>query len=573
MSRGRVSALVVVSVAAVLLAPTALADLGLDPGPLAQGAVPPPAYAGLPTAAYQGLFAGQAAWSPHGTVVADSGFRPYPNGFSFTNYGADMRVNQVLFAQPTPLPANGQPTLAVAMDSTTMRQTFGNGVCLPGQDLSKTSGCTLTQSAEVVQNLAAGWGAGGHCYGLSTMAAAFFNGQVTPGALSTGAVNSLTTLNDTAQRSILRALVAQYFSATGTRPSSMADAITTLRSVLTPGHVPVTLLIYGPVGGHALTPFAVLDKGNGLFDIAVYDSNIPNQMRAVHVDTVNNNWQYLGAIDPTSANALSWDSAQPKTSLLLGSIDNSVKVQNCVFCQNNSSQSVVSFSPVSSTNAGLYDNIKLLAADGQPLDPKAYVLIPPTNPIQGGLVQGPVLRVNYGTAYAISISGAAVENRQPFAVTVVGKGSTQSVSLGSVTPDTSAQVTVGALSRSVAVVGKSFQTASVAQTTEQAGVSYKFSATQQSADNAGNVYSRVIADKKEVVFRDIQGKATNWTLRISSANNKGKSAYIATGVYTPAGTVLEVEYPTWKGAAGRPHLYLYSAIGGKKIRELPLTKA
>ena len=153
---------------------------------------------------------------------------------------------------------------------------------------------------------------------------------------------------------------------------------------------------------------------------------------------------------------------------------------------------------MSSTNAGLYDNIKLLTADGQPLDPKAYVLIPPTNPTVGGLVQGPVLRVNYGTDYAISISGAAVENRQPFAVTVVGKGSTQSVSLGAVTPDTSAQVTVGALSRSVAVAGKSFQTASVAQTTEQSGVSYKFSATQQSADNAGNVFSRVIADKKEV---------------------------------------------------------------------------
>jgi len=573
MSRGRVSALVVVALAAVVLAPTALADLGPDPGPLAQGAVPPPAYAGLPTAAYQGLFAGQAAWSPHGTVVADSGFRPYPNGFSFTNYGADTRVNQVLFAQPTPLPASGQPTLAVAMDSTTMRQTFGNGVCLPGQDLSKTSGCTLTQSAEVVQNLAAGWGAGGHCYGLSTMAAAFFNGQISPADLATGAVNSLTTLNDTAQRSILRALVAQYFSATGTRPSSMADAISTLRSVLTPGHVPVTLLIYGPVGGHALTPFAVLDKGNGLFDIAVYDSNIPNQMRAVHVDTVNNNWQYLGAIDPTSANALSWDSAQPKTSLLLGSIDNSVKVQNCVFCQNNSSQSVVSFSPVSSDNAGLYDNITLVTANGQPLDPKAYVVIPPTNPIQGGLVQGPVLRVNYGTAYAISISGAAVENRQPFAVTVVGKGSTQSVSLGAVTPDTSAQVTVGALSRSVAVVGKSFQTASVAQTTEQSGVSYKFAGTQQSADNAGNVYSRVIANKKLVVFQDIQGKATNWTLRISSADNKGKSAYIATGVYTPQGTVLQVKYATWKGAVGRPHLYLYPASGGKAIRELPLTKA
>ena len=83
----------------------------------------------------------------------------------------------------------------------------------------------------------------------------------------------------------------------------------------------------------------------------------------------------------------------------------------------------------------------------------------------------------------------------------------------------------------------------------------------------------MIADKKEVVFRDIQGKATNWTLKISSANNSGKSTYIATSVYTPAGTVLQIKYPTWKGAAGRPHLYLYSASGGKKIRELPLTKA
>lgn len=97
MSHKRARAVVLVAVASVLLAPAALADLGPDPDPLAQGANPPPSYGGLPTAAYQGLFAGQAAWSPHGTVVADSGFRPYPNGFSFTNYGVDMRVNQVLF--------------------------------------------------------------------------------------------------------------------------------------------------------------------------------------------------------------------------------------------------------------------------------------------------------------------------------------------------------------------------------------------------------------------------------------------------------------------------------------------
>ena len=57
MSHKRARAVVLVAVATVLLAPAALADLGPDPGPLSQGAVPPPAYAGLPTAAYQGLFA------------------------------------------------------------------------------------------------------------------------------------------------------------------------------------------------------------------------------------------------------------------------------------------------------------------------------------------------------------------------------------------------------------------------------------------------------------------------------------------------------------------------------------
>lgn len=113
-----------------------------------------------------------ATEAPWGRVVADSGFRPFPNGFSFANSGATLDRNQRIFGQPKPW-VDGQESIDfVPLNSASMRATFGDGVCVPGQDLTNRAGCRLTKSATEVMRFANDWGAGGKCFGFAMAAQA-----------------------------------------------------------------------------------------------------------------------------------------------------------------------------------------------------------------------------------------------------------------------------------------------------------------------------------------------------------------------------------------------------------------
>jgi hypothetical protein len=56
--------------------------------------------------------------------------------------------------------------------------------------------------------------------------------------------------------------------------------------------------------GHAITPYGIVDKGDGQIEVTVYDNNFPGEARAVKVDTRAETWSYTAAADPTEAASL-----------------------------------------------------------------------------------------------------------------------------------------------------------------------------------------------------------------------------------------------------------------------------
>jgi hypothetical protein len=76
---------------------SAAADGGVTSDALQMSAQPPVGGIGISATAYAALFAGVPADPPTGTIVADTGFRPFPNGFGFVNYGTNQGENQILF--------------------------------------------------------------------------------------------------------------------------------------------------------------------------------------------------------------------------------------------------------------------------------------------------------------------------------------------------------------------------------------------------------------------------------------------------------------------------------------------
>ena len=102
---------------------TAVAVLGLAVPAAAGGSKLPPAIPDTPVNEflYDMWFSPTpSAWLPTGTIVADSGFRPYPNGLPYAGFGDSLVANALFFGTPIDQLAE--------IPSSTMRNLYGDGV-------------------------------------------------------------------------------------------------------------------------------------------------------------------------------------------------------------------------------------------------------------------------------------------------------------------------------------------------------------------------------------------------------------------------------------------------------------
>lgn len=148
----------------------------------------------------------------------------------------------------------------------------------------------------------------------------------------------------------------------------------TLIKTLPSGQVPFLLSIVSKIGGHGITPYAVLDRGNGLFDIAVYDNNFPLRALALTVDTNTDSFVYTSAVNPNSP-TYTWSTAT-NAAISLTSIDEILAVQPCPVCRGKDTGTLLAFSSWDIKNNGLL-GITLLDAQGNGLASDLYRLMSP----------------------------------------------------------------------------------------------------------------------------------------------------------------------------------------------------
>lgn len=260
-----------------------------------------------------------AALPTTGTVVADTGFRPNVDGFSFSNY-------------------DGGNNLTAAA----LRRLFGPEVCAGGQDAP----CLLTPAAEQwmghYNRLMA---AGGHCYGFSTLSLLFYAGHASSSGFGAPATPRLQLEgNQPLQQEIayawtFQALPAVRRAGISGAPATILDAL--IEGLNAPGGDSVSdsagdsyTLAFTKAdgsGGHAVTPYAVEDRGGGEFAVLVYDSNYPGQARTLQIDRETNTWSYNAAANPKRPSGrYSGDAASQ--SLFLFPTGPALGPQPCPFC-------------------------------------------------------------------------------------------------------------------------------------------------------------------------------------------------------------------------------------------------
>jgi len=234
-----------------------------------------------------------------GKVLADSGFRPKPNGFCFANWGGDEYPYSDLTAND-----------AVALFGERVCARWEGETCVP----SAATKAWLKEMNEMMK--------GGHCEGMAALSAAFHVKQEQP--VDYGAKQAFELSPKDKE---LMSTISTYFATQAIEPVQSITAETrdwplqkivdSIVATLAAGKDYPTLGIYGADGGHAITPYMVTQLGDGLYRIYVYDNNYPGAEKFVEVDTKKGVWVYAGAALNPKEDPAPWEGGQGAMDLTL----------------------------------------------------------------------------------------------------------------------------------------------------------------------------------------------------------------------------------------------------------------
>jgi hypothetical protein len=249
-----------------------------------------------------------------GVYVSDLGFRPNANGFGFPNYGGQGETN---------------------LTPNDVRRMFGDRVCaaIEGDQCVLTPpGNQWLQQINEAMN-------GGHCEGMAVLSNLFYTGKVNPADFGADTVPTL----EIAGNEPLQREIAYWWATQATQPArsgiveqTPSGVVNTLQTSFMAGpggseQYAVGIYKRDRTGGHAITPYAVEDRGDGVYWIMVYDNNYPGAARAIEVDTKTDTWRYSGSTNPAEPADEYEGDAETKT-LELAPIASRLEQQECPFC-------------------------------------------------------------------------------------------------------------------------------------------------------------------------------------------------------------------------------------------------
>jgi hypothetical protein len=178
---------------------------------------------------------------------------------------------------------------------------------------------------------------GGHCEGLATVALLFETQKLKASDFGAPTAFQL----ELAGNKKLQHEIAYWFSTQFVAPMSDAEISTLTPSqvadklveAINSGSESYTLGIYMPdgSGGHATTPYAVVDKSDTETWIMHYDNNFPGEERHIEIDRKANTWKYFTAADPKEPGSL-YEGDATTHSLTIAPTSVRLKPMVCPFC-------------------------------------------------------------------------------------------------------------------------------------------------------------------------------------------------------------------------------------------------
>lgn len=349
--------------------------------------------------------------TPKNGFVIDSGFRPSKNGFSFENGGN----------------ANFPRTPGFLSNNSMIRLFGAKNVCVNGN----TKNCKATPpAAEFMKKVNRSMNMG-QCEGMAVASLTMFKNIDKPAVFAPGAAFA-----NVLKRDQVRDLIGYYFAYQFTNPvitekmlarrdftpSQTLDRIVKLIQAGDPGVVSIR----APDGrsGHAVSPYAVQDKGNGIYWVRIYDNNWPGKERYIEVDKKANTWRYDLAALNAGASKMPWSGNAESRSFGVTPISARLKPAICPFCKTSNKSRVVwgdstrlTMTDQEGRKIGYDDNGKLVN------DIPGADMIELESYVEGAAAPEPIYVLPAENSYDISMEGStAKEGDDEDEVAIFGEG-------------------------------------------------------------------------------------------------------------------------------------------------------
>jgi hypothetical protein len=231
--------------------------------------------------------------------------------------------------------------------------------------------------------------AGGHCMGFSVTALRMFTGTLRPQKFGAKKPIDLDIPGTpTLQSTIAENWVFQDLPGVDRHKvmGSPNHILRSLQNSLAGGSDTYTIGILNDTGGHAVTPFAIEDKGGGIKNVLIYDNNFPAVIRAIRFDTNSNTWLYHGGPNPKDLHEVYQGNADAPNMELFPT-NPGLPQQPCPFCSGAASTSSGGKVGKALSKSRQYDEITL---KGNPVN-HAHLVLTDEQGRQTGFVNGKIV--------------------------------------------------------------------------------------------------------------------------------------------------------------------------------------
>jgi len=507
-----------------------------------EGASEPVAEESAPTAPTSEEDASQPAAKDgtDGPVASDLGFRPEVNGFSFENYGSDTQATNLTAAE--------------------MERLFGPQVCSRKQN----GRCVLLPAGKQWMEEINEQMAGGHCEGFAVLSLLMYSGQIQPAEFEGSTASQLEFENQKLQREI-----AYWWATQATAPTTSQLIKGTPKEILNyllelgKTQETYTIGIYkrDGSGGHAITPYAVQDEGNGMYAVLVYDNNYPNTTRQLQIDTNADTWSYEASINPAVESELYEGDADTQT-LDLTPTSARVTLQECPFCAEGESSARTGLA----APAARYNQIflqgqgNLLIEDEQGRQ-MGYVGGKLVNTIPGGQILAlkmqnisgetpePVYLIPDGVNLKVTIDGGGLKAETITDLVLIGPGFSIGVEEIGLTPGQQDTVEFFPNEETIVYDTESSESPTFVVGVEQpGGADYEFIVQGADMQNGGTI--TVVLDTKQGDLFVNTEKMTGegfFSFDMTRYTDEEEETFSAEEIALRAGAVVWINYAEWTG--------------------------